>query len=144
MMNTLQSQKGIAAVELLIALPLLLTILLAVTEFGQAFITFNTLNKLAQNGVRYATSDIQGTSSYDQIADVSKIKNIVVYGKSAPSDGDSALVEGLSVDDVSVAHSSGYVTVSVDYSYSPISSLLPTSLDLNFPLDTSAVMRTLP
>ncbi len=143
-MNALQSQKGIAAVEFLIVLPLLLSVLLVITEFGQAFITFNTLNKLAQNGVRYATSDIQGTSSYDQIADVSKIKNIVVYGKTAPADGDSALVEGLSVDDVSVVHSSGYVTVSVDYSYSPISSLLPTSLDLNFPLDTSAVMRTLP
>ncbi len=143
MMNALQSQKGIAAVEFLIVLPLLLSVLLVITEFGQAFITFNTLNKLAQNGVRYATSDIQGTSSYDQIADVSKIKNIVVYGKSAPSDGDVSLVEGLSVDDVSVDHSSGYVTVSVDYSYSPISSF-PSSLDLNFPLDTSAVMRTLP
>ncbi len=36
------------------------SVLLVITEFGQAFITFNTLNKLAQNGVRYATSDIQG------------------------------------------------------------------------------------
>ncbi len=43
MMKALRSQKGIAAVEFLIVLPLLLSVLLVITEFGQAFITFNTL-----------------------------------------------------------------------------------------------------
>ncbi len=143
-MKTYQCQKGIAAIEFLTVLPLLLLILLAITEFGQAFITFSNLNKQAQNGVRYATSGIKGTASYDQIADEDEIKNMVVYGKTNPSDGDTSMVKNLTVSDVSIDHSNRYVTVTIAYEYTPIIDFIPTDMDLDFSLNTSAVMRTRP
>ncbi|WP_456296749.1 pilus assembly protein [Vibrio sp. AK197] len=143
-MKRLTNQRGIAAVEFLTVLPLMLFILLAVAEFGQAFITFNVLNKQAQNGVRYATSAIQGTASYDQIANETNIKNMVVYGKVTPNSDDESSVKNLTTNDVTVDHSNGYVTISINYNYIPIIDFIPTSLDLEFPLNTSIVMRTLP
>ncbi len=143
-MKRLTNQRGIAAVEFLTVLPLLLFILLAVAEFGQAFITFNVLNKQAQNGVRYATSAIQGTASYDQIANETNIKNMVVYGKVTPNSDDESSVKNLTTNNVTVDHSNGYVTISINYNYIPIIDFIPTSLDLEFPLNTSVVMRTLP
>ncbi|MFB9135137.1 TadE/TadG family type IV pilus assembly protein [Vibrio olivae] len=143
-MKRLTNQRGIAAVEFLTVLPLLLFILLAVAEFGQAFITFNVLNKQAQNGIRYATSAIQGTASYDQIANETNIKNMVVYGKVTPNFDDESSVKNLTTNNVTVDHSNGYVTISINYNYIPIIDFIPTSLDLEFPLNTSVVMRTLP
>lgn len=143
-MKRLTNQRGIAAVEFLTVLPLLLFILLAVAEFGQAFITFNVLNKQAQNGVRYATSAIQGTASYDQIANETNIKNMVVYGKVTPNSDDESSVKNLTTNNVTVDHSNGYVTISINYNYIPIIDFIPTSLNLEFPLNTSVVMRTLP
>ncbi|MGC9458681.1 TadE family protein, partial [Vibrio genomosp. F10] len=79
-MSIQRKQKGIAAVEFLITVPILVLIIGGVTEFGNALIDYNTLNKMARNGARYATTDVSGTSSYDHIADETEIKNMVVYG----------------------------------------------------------------
>ncbi|WP_245688337.1 pilus assembly protein [Vibrio sonorensis] len=105
-------------------------------------IRYNTINKMVQNGVRYATTDITGTASYDTIADTTSIKNMVVYGKT--SAGDTPMVDGMSTGDVTVTHTGGYVTITVSHNYTPILSILPFSSQFNVPLNASAVMRTAP
>ncbi|WP_367987178.1 TadE/TadG family type IV pilus assembly protein [Vibrio sp. NTOU-M3] len=142
MVNISCKQQGVAAVEFLITIPVLLTILIGITELGNALIRYNTLNKLVQNGVRYATSDITGTATFDQIANHDQIKNMVVYGKTTA--GDSSLLSNLSTSDVTVTHANGYVTISASHSYSPILDAFPESLNFSFSLNASAVMRTAP
>ncbi|WP_239502550.1 TadE/TadG family type IV pilus assembly protein [Vibrio astriarenae] len=140
--QNLRQQKGLAAVEFIVTIPVLLLIVVGMVEVGNALVKYNTLNKMVQSGVRYATSDIQGTSSYDQIADTTAIKNMVVYGES--SSGGSSLLEGVGVDDVTVTHSSGYVTITLASSYTPVLLGLPDSSLYSVPLNASAVMRTAP
>ncbi|MCG9683347.1 pilus assembly protein [Vibrio sp. Isolate23] len=135
-------QGGLAAVEMLIAVPVLMMVLMSITEFGNAFIQYTTLNKMAQSGVRYATSGITGTESYDQIADVDEIKNMVVYGHTGT--GSTSLMSGVSTSDVAVNHSSGYVTITINHTYTPIISGFSSTINFNVPLNASAMMRTAP
>ncbi|MDW6002351.1 TadE/TadG family type IV pilus assembly protein [Vibrio mangrovi] len=134
------AQSGIAAVEFLITIPAVLIILVGVTEFGTALIRYNTLNHMVQDGVRYAVTDIYGTASTDQIADISNIKNVVLYGD--PNGSGTAQLDTLTADDITVTHANKFVTVSATYLYVPLLSLAVMNLDLNFELSASAVMRT--
>lgn len=135
-------QKGLAAVEMLIAVPVLMMILMAITEFGNAFIQYTTLNKMAQSGVRYATSGVTGTASYDQIADVDNIKNMVIYGHTGA--GTSSLLSGVTTSHVTVNHSNGHVTITINHDYTPIISGFSSAINFSVPLDVSAMMRTAP
>lgn len=137
-----RKQTGLAAVEMLIAVPVLMMVLMAITEFGNAFIQYTTLNKMAQSGVRYATSGVTGTASYDQIADVDEIKNMVVYGHTGS--GASSLLSGITTSHVSINHASGYVTITINHNYTPIISGFSSSVNFNVPLNVSAMMRTAP
>ncbi|PMJ92579.1 TadE family protein [Vibrio sp. 10N.261.55.A7] len=143
-MNKPMKQRGIAAVEFLITVPVLLLIIGAVTEFGNALIEYNTLNKMARNGARYATTEVTGTATYDQIADETEIKNMVVYGTTAIGDSSSALINGLSPSDISIVHANQYVTVTINHTYTPITSLFSSGFNFGVPLNTSAMMRTAP
>jgi Flp pilus assembly protein TadG len=142
--SILKKQKGLAAVEFIVTIPTLLLILMAITEFGNAFIRYNTLNKMAQNGIRYATTEISGTSSYDQIADINAIKNIVVYGTTSVGDGSTAMIDGVTPSDVTVTHAGGYVTVTINHSYAPIMGNFKSDVNFAVPLNASAMMRTAP
>ncbi|WCP67689.1 pilus assembly protein [Vibrio tubiashii] len=143
--STSQSkQQGLAAVELIIAIPVLLFVLMAITEFGNALIRYNTLNKMVQNGIRYATTDIAGSASYDQIADISEIKNIVVYGHSSVGAGSTPMVENVSTSDVAVTHTNGYVTITVSHNYTPVMTAFQSDYSFAIPLNASAMMRTAP
>ncbi|AIW13181.1 TadE/TadG family type IV pilus assembly protein [Vibrio tubiashii] len=139
-----KKQRGLAAVEMIISIPVLLLVMMAITEFGNALIRYNTLNKMAQNGIRYATTDIAGSASYDQIADISEIKNIVVYGHSSVGDGSTPMVEGVSTSDVAVSHSNGYVTITISHEYTPMMTAFDTDFNFTVPLNSSAMMRTAP
>lgn len=50
---TFRRQRGIAAVELAIVLPLLLTIVFGVTELGRAMYQYDALTKAARSAARY-------------------------------------------------------------------------------------------
>ncbi|WP_253816913.1 TadE/TadG family type IV pilus assembly protein [Vibrio coralliilyticus] len=137
-----RTQKGLAAIEMLIAVPVLMMVLMSITEFGNAFIQYATLNKMAQSGIRYATAGVTGTATYDQIADVDEIKNMVVYGHTGS--GSTSLMSGISASDVSVNHSSGYVTITINHTYTPLISGFSSSINFSVPLNASATMRTAP
>jgi Flp pilus assembly protein TadG len=136
--------RGLAAVEMLIVLPILMMILMSIAEFGNAFVQYTNLNKMAQSGIRYATAGVTGTASYDQIADVDEIKNMVVYGKTVVGDGASSLMSGIDTSDVSVVHENGYVTVTINHTYVPVITKFSSTLNFAVPLNASAMMRTAP
>lgn len=52
-------QKGVAAIEFAILVPMMLLMVFGITEFGRAFYQYNTLVKSVRNGVRYLST--QGT-----------------------------------------------------------------------------------
>lgn len=81
-------QKGVAAIELAIVLPLLLAIFLAVTEFGRAIYTYNTIAKSARGAARYLTTQ----NSTDPLA-LDRARNLIAYGN--PSGSGTPLVPGL-------------------------------------------------
>ncbi|MDC5823067.1 pilus assembly protein [Vibrio europaeus] len=137
-------QQGLAAVEFVVAAPVLILLLMAIMEFGNALISYNTLNKMAQNGIRHATTHIAGSASYDQIADISEIKNIVIYGHSSVGASSTPIMENVSTSDVAVNHSNGYVTITISHDYIPLTTAFRSYFSFTVPLNTSAMMRTAP
>lgn len=136
-MTMKKSQQGVAAIEFLITIPILLLFLVGLTEIGNILITYNTLNKLSQNEARYAVIDVYGTSASSPIANEANIKNIVVYGDKDVADGSKALVDGLTTSDVQVSTSGSYVTVTIVHDYEPVMGDIDTT-GLNFSLALTA------
>lgn len=139
-----KNKRGMAAVEFLITLPLLLMVLTIVVEFGTAYIRYNTLSKSVQNAVRYSIRDSQFF-----IADFSSIKNMVVYGKKTVIDGDEPILYSFGVEDVSVVYDDTdddekYVVVTGTYTYVPILRFLYFDKLSDLTMSSSAVMRAKP
>jgi Flp pilus assembly protein TadG len=85
------SQRGIGALELAVVLPLLLAICLAITEFGRAIYTYNTLAKSARGAARYLTTQAAGNG-------YSTARNLVVFGN--PAGTGSPLVPALNKENM--------------------------------------------
>lgn len=84
-------QQGVAMVELAIVLPLLLAICFAITEFGRAIYTYDTLAKSARGAARYLTTQAAGGGH--PIA-----RNLVVYGN--PAGTGTPLMPGLNASNM--------------------------------------------
>lgn len=140
------AQRGLAAVEMLITIPVLVAILLAITEFGHAFIQYNTLNKMVQNGVRHATADILGTGSVvpcHNATTVADTINVVLYGRPSAINA-VPLMSGVSAEDITMSCAGKYVTITVSHHYTPIINSLASTRSFDVPLIASAVMRSEP
>ncbi|UYI46494.1 pilus assembly protein [Vibrio natriegens] len=142
------SQAGLAALEFIICLPVLLMLAVLLIDVSRAFIQYTEINKALQNGVRYAVVDTYGTLDFGSIADEAQIKNMVVYGKPITTDADTKVVSYLNTEDVIVTPptaSSKEVMISASYTYVPIFSSLPfTDSSLAFEIGASSKMRTSP
>ncbi|WP_192889301.1 TadE/TadG family type IV pilus assembly protein [Vibrio bathopelagicus] len=137
-----KSQSGFAAVEVVIATPVLLFFLILVLEFGNILVHYNVISKSVQNGARYAVSEVYGTIG-GTIAPTSEIQNVVVYGQNTIG---TAVLSSLTTSDVTVTPPSGdtYVRVSVTYDYIPRFLSIPFSSEsLSIPLSVTSVMRVL-
>jgi Flp pilus assembly protein TadG len=86
-------QRGVAAVELALVLPLLLAIGFAITEFGRGIYTYNTLAKSARDAARYLSTQAQGDQIVGTTTTWITARNLVVYGN--PAGTGSPLVPGL-------------------------------------------------
>lgn len=136
-------ESGIASVEFTIILPLLLLFLVAIGEFGNAFIRYNTLSKAVQNGARFAVSEVYGTAKAENIAPTSEIQNAVIYGNPNPADGATPVLESLTVN-VSYDDVNNYVVVTAAYPYTPIVGAFLGDALSDVTLTASSVMRVAP
>ncbi|KAB1455541.1 pilus assembly protein [Vibrio panuliri] len=143
-----RTQRGLAALEFVIALPVLLMLAVLVIDIGRALIQYTQVNKALQNGVRYAVVDTYGTLDFGSIADESNIKNVVVYGTPSVAADPVQLLDYLGLDNVTLTiptPASKEVTLSASYTYTPFFSRLPfRDTPLNFTFDAAAKMRTAP
>ena len=146
-----RDMRGIATVELAIALPVLLLLLTATVEVGRLLSEYDTLTKSVRNAARYlaANASLGTTGVVNITAQVqSNTANLVVAGNvngTGPS-----LLPGLVSANVTVTNlGAGYVSVSASYTYRPIlGATLPTfgngpRIALGFPLNATTVMRAL-
>jgi Flp pilus assembly protein TadG len=72
-------QRGVAAVEFAILLPLLLLIVFGITEFGRALYYYNTIVKATRDAARYYAAQQPGMPPLKE----AEIKNLAVYGNTA-------------------------------------------------------------
>lgn len=144
-------QRGVAAVETVIVLPVLLLAFLATAELGRAMFHYNTLTKSVRDGARYLS-----TSALDDFTNVIDItsatenaaKNLALTGNEAGV-GDTVLpgytVAHLSLDVADAEH----VSLIANYPYQPmLFNTLPTfgfgnDIPLQFTMQTSVTMRVL-
>lgn len=101
--RSVEDQSGVAAVEFVLTLPVLMLIMLAMAEFALMFAQYTTLTKSMEGGARYISNysinGSFGTVSIDPAAELAA-KNLIVYGNIAGSG--PAIVEGMTVSDVSI------------------------------------------
>lgn len=147
--SSLAKQTGLAAVEFVVAAPIMIFIFMATVELASALIQYNTMGKMVQNGVRHATVELLGTSSTNpclQTGMVDAAKDIVVYGQVVGSEVDpssvpSPILDSITKEKVSITCLNSYITVTITDQYTPKITSFQSSFEFAVPLVTSAVMR---
>ena len=159
-------ERGIAATEFVIALPVLLFLMLATAEIGRMLSQYDTLTKAVRDGARYCASVANtGTSGVVNISNCTAAgggtggsapqnatQNLVVFGNTGGAVGSppaAPLLPSLAIGNVTVADAGGnYISVSASYTYRPVLGTLPTfgltaPITLAIPLNAAVVMRAL-
>jgi Flp pilus assembly protein TadG len=144
-------QAGLATIEMVIVTPVLLLLILGVSELGQAIMQQNTLNKSVRDAARQVSSfALLGTTgtvlvTADLVADA---RNLVVFGNVIGLG--SPQLPGLAVNHVTVSDAGdNLVMVRADYPYIPIVGPVletfgfGTGPDLGITLTASVRMRAL-
>lgn len=146
-----QAQRGVAMVELAIALPLLLLLLLAIAEFGRMLYHYNNLLQSNRDAVRYLAGKSWDATLGQVVIDsglTATTKNLAVYGVPLAEPGNE-VVPGLSTANVTVGTVGiDHVQVSINYLFRPVignslPALIGDAMPLNIPLVTTTVMRGL-
>ena len=121
-----KQQTGVAMIEMVAVTPLLLLLLLGISELGNAFLQYNTLNKSVRESAREVTrTALLGTTGTIALTPemIAEGQNLVVYGNVNGSvDGTfQTLLPGLSVSHVSIAPAGdNQVLIQANYPYTPI------------------------
>ncbi len=143
-----KEERGTQIIELAIALPIMLTLFAALTEFARFYYTYTTLTNAVRGGARHACK-WEKNSSWT----VPETQRMVVYGDfSNTSNG--PILPGLTTNHVVVvsngpsANNIDSVTVKINgYNYQPLFDIGKLtgikSLSLNVPLKASATMHQL-
>lgn len=152
-MLKLSKQRGLAAVEATIILPVILLLLLSIGEFGRMLYQYNTLTKALRAGVR-TVSVAEGDNYVLDDNLKSRTRNMILYGQETA--GSSTVLPGLEYADVSfsdpfnmpASSEDRYVKVNVSYDWVPMfgnsfNTFFGEAISLNFPLTTSMTMRVL-
>jgi Flp pilus assembly protein TadG len=143
-------QRGVAIVEFVLTLPLLMLLLLATAEIGRALFQYNTLTKAVRDSARYVAGARAGSTGVFNITNEIRTagQRLVVYGNAVGAG--PTLLPNLAPGDVTVAASAAdYVSVSVVYNFTPmLGSELETfgigePIPLAFPMRAAVVMRVL-
>jgi len=118
---------GVAAVEFVISVPILIFLTLAVAELGRAFIQYDTLSYSVRNSARFvsANSIDPTTGEVDVGAVVTEAQNLAVFGTIGK--GSDPVLPGFRPGQVSVLNAgNGNIEVIGKYTYDPLlGGLLP-------------------
>ncbi len=148
-MQTLSTQRGLAAVEFTIVVPIMLFLMLATGEFGRMLYQYNILTQCARDAARYLSNHARsGTTELIYLTDSLKddTDTIFVYGDLSAS---TPRLPNLDLSTISYSASGDFITVSASYNWQPMfSSTLfsPTGnggIDLSFAMQTNYTMRAL-
>jgi len=150
----LRYQKGIAAIELTILLPVMLLLVYAIAEFGRVLHQYNMLTQLTRDAGRYVSlgKNREGEGSTGVVIlnaqTKANTKNILLYGNE--TGGMTPLLSGLSAADISIDQvGTGIIVISVSYNWTPImGDSMATfgfgnDIDLNFNLVTEFAVRAI-
>jgi hypothetical protein len=134
--------RGLAAVEFVIAVPVILLVAWATAELGRAFIQYDTLSYSVRNGVRYLSEHaIAGASGVVDVSSaVADTKRLVVFGN--VGGGGLPVLPEFVVDDVAVVNAgSNNVEVQATYDYRPMigTTILPTLLTMRVVVTMRAI-----
>jgi Flp pilus assembly protein TadG len=145
------AQRGVAAAEFIITLPLLLLVLVATVELGRGLFQYNALTKALRDGARYAASyAANGNTGVVAITPQlrTETQRVVVYGNRVGSG--NAVLPGLAPGNVTVSNAGGgQVQVSAAYAFTPLlGGQLPTfgimaPINVTFTMNAAVVMRAL-
>ncbi len=151
---TAKKQRGLAIAEMTLVLPLLLLLLLAVSEVGRILYLYNSLTQAQRDGARYlAANAFKGSTQVIELveatgANADRTRNLIVYGNETGSG--TPLLKDLSRADITLSVvNSTHIRVDVAYNFTPIwGGTLPTfgygpDINVSFPLRSSMVMRAL-
>lgn len=143
-------QKGIAAVEATLALPLVMILFIAVAEFGRAFYQYNQLNLATRNACRFLINNARVASIGDvavSSALATTARRLLVYGHSTVG---TPILAGLEENDVAISVNAAteLITVSVSYEWTPIFGVsIPTfggePISLDWDMTSTISMRAL-
>lgn len=122
-------QRGLAAMEFVIALPLIVLIALGVTELGRGLYQYNTLTKAVHDGARYLSDVAIGPLGIiDTGPHEAAARNLVVYGNTGG--GSTPVLPGLATGNVTISTvavtllgggiSPNHVEVSATYTFTPL------------------------
>jgi Flp pilus assembly protein TadG len=115
-------ERGLATVEMAIALPLLIFLIFAVTEVGRAFVQYTVLANSVRNAARYlASTALLGSSGVISISDQLRLQaqNLAVYGN--VNGAGSAKLPSYRTNQITVgSDASGNVSVTALYVYQPL------------------------
>jgi Flp pilus assembly protein TadG len=125
--STRRPQCGVAMVEFLIGLPLLMMLIMGTAEISRAFMQYNTLVKATRDAGRYISDKaLLGSTGVVQLsaARMSETKNVLVYGDIVG--GTTPALPGLGAANVSItAAGPASVLIVASYPYAPIFATLP-------------------
>jgi Flp pilus assembly protein TadG len=110
-------ERGAAAAEFAIILPVFFLLVMGAVDFGRAFWTKNTLANVAREATRYAS--VRSLRSQDP-ATLTKIKGVIL-GQSGPLDPEKMVV---TASWTPTNNPGGSVRVDVSYPFEPVLPLL--------------------
>lgn len=121
------AQRGLAAVEMAIVLPVFLMLLLGTAELGRACFQYNALLKAAHEGARYIAADARNGAGEIDLDESRKAtaRTLVVYGN--PAGAGTPVVDGLTRNAVAVnVVDADHVAVVITYRFQPMLAAIPT------------------
>ena len=150
-----RSQNGLAMVEFVLSVPVLLLLMFATFEFGHFLIQYSTLNDAVRNASRYVagkaldgtTGDLTTGANWSSLA--SQGSNLAAFGNIAGTG--AAVLPSLTTANITVTEDTAnkYITVTAAYPYQALfGAVIPTfrgggGISTAFTLNISVTMSAL-
>ncbi len=93
--SCLKNEKGQAVVEMALVLPLLITIMCGIIDFGWIFMNRYEVEQAAYAGARYASMEVANDATMDETALGTKVETYIApaLGKKASTPGKAVIVK---------------------------------------------------